>query len=337
METIKVGLIGAGGIGGLHSQMYARIASAQVAGVADIRFEKAQALAAQHGARAYASVDELLANEALDMVDICTPTYTHSAIAVQCAQQGLHVLCEKPMALQLPDAQAMVAAAQANGVLLMVAQVIRFWAEYVYLKEALDTGRYGKLLHAWFSRVGGAPLWSWENWYLDPQRSGLAPYDLHIHDADFIHHLLGLPRQVGSVGYERPEVFASYLKTQYYYDTGTLVEAEGGWWQGGYRFGASYRAVFEQAVLEYKNDQLLLYPAGAQEPQKLELHQQRLGGSLNLSEIGPYYTEIAYFVDCVRSGVAPSIITPQQSLDTLHMLLGELESARTGRIVEFRC
>ena len=330
----KIGLIGAGGIGNAHSNAYEQITDAKITAVVDVRRAYADKLAATHAARAYTSVDEMLAVESLDMVDICTPSFTHKDLAIQCAKRGLHVLVEKPIAYTLEDAQAMIAAAQQNGVMFMVAQVIRFWPEYSYLKQVYDARTYGKLVQAWFSRVCGAPMWAWENWYMDPSRSGLAPIELHIHDLDFIQHLLGAPTRVRSLGVSQPDIHASFLKTQYIYDDlpGVVVEAEGGWWQGPVPFAHTYRAVFEKAVLVYDSEQLMVYEAGAAEAKRVDFASGVLmPGSINLKNTGGFYNEIAYFVECVKTGKAPTLITPEQSFTSLKMLLAEIESARTNQ------
>ncbi len=232
--TIQAALIGAGGIGNAHSSAYQQMTNVKIIAVVDVRRENAEQAAAIHGAKAYTSIEEMAKQEKPAMVDICTPSFTHKDLAIACANHGWHVLIEKPIAHTLEDARMMLEAAHNNNVLLMVAQVIRFWPEYVYLKQVRDDGRYGKLVQAWFSRVCGAPLWAWENWYVDPTRSGLAPFELHIHDLDFIHYMLGKPDAVRSFGVNQSDIIASYLKTQYIYDSlpGVVVEAEGGWWQG---------------------------------------------------------------------------------------------------------
>jgi len=75
-------------------------------------------------------------------------------------------LCEKPLALQRKQALGVVTAAQRSGVIFMVAQVIRFWDEYAFLKKCLLEKTYGALKQAWFSRTGSAPMWSWDGWFL---------------------------------------------------------------------------------------------------------------------------------------------------------------------------
>jgi predicted dehydrogenase len=334
--TIKVALIGAGGIGGAHSNAYEKIPDARIVAVVDIRREHAEKLAAIHGANIYTSTDDLLASETIDMVDICTPSFTHPELAIQCIRHGLHVLVEKPIAYTLGDAQAMIEAVQHHGKLFMVAQVIRFWPEYICLKQVYGRGTYGDLVQAWFSRLSGAPLWAWDNWYVDPARSGLAPFELHIHDTDYIQYLLGKPDRVQSQAINQPAIFASFLKTQYFYDRlpGVIVEAEAGWWQGPVPFAATFRAVFERAVLVYDNEKLILYEADGGEAKIVDLASQvQMSSAINLQNTSGIYNEIAYFIECIKTGRAPTVITPEQSYISLKMLLTELESARTGTIL----
>jgi predicted dehydrogenase len=332
---MKVAIVGAGGIGNVHGEAYLQVPGAQVTAVADIRMEKAQSLADKHAARAYPSLDALLEQEKPDMADVCVPSYLHKALAVQCMQHGLHVLCEKPMALSLADAQAMADCAGQNGVMFMVAQVIRFWPEYIYLKQLVDQGTYGRLVQVSFSRTCGAPLWSWENWYTDPARSGLAPFDLHVHDVDYVQYLLGRPAGVYSMAVNQPELNISHIRTRYIFNQDVFVEAEAGWYPGKVPFSAKYRAVFEGAVLDYNGETLTLYAAPSADPVKVDVAlKMSMGANINLSNLGPYFSEIAYFARCQQDGVPPSVVTPQQSVDSIRLVTAEIESAKTGRVVD---
>ena len=114
------------------------------------------------------------------MVDVCLPTDLHAEVTVAALEAGKHVLCEKPMALTVAECDRMVAAAKASGRFLMIAHCIRFWPEYIALKEIVDSGQYGKVTSALFRRISGLPKWS--EWFPNPQRSGGAILDLHIHD-----------------------------------------------------------------------------------------------------------------------------------------------------------
>lgn len=334
---MKVAIIGAGGIGNVHGEAYLQIPGAQVVAVADIRLEHAQKLADKHSASAYPSLEELLEHEKPDMADVCVPSYLHKALSIQCMQHDLNVLCEKPMALSLVDAQAMADCAMQNGVMFMVAQVIRFWPEYAYLKQVVEKATYGRLVQASFTRTCGVPLWTWDNWYTDPLRSGLAPFDLHVHDADYVQYLLGRPSRVHSVAINQPEHTISYISTRYTFDQDVFVEAEAGWYPGLVPFVAKYRAVFESAVLDYNGETLTLYAAPNAAPCKVDVASgMTMGANINLSNLGPYYTEIAYFIQCLQDRVPPAVVTPQQSVDSIKLVTAEIESARTGCIVDLR-
>jgi predicted dehydrogenase len=265
------------------------------------------------------------------MVDICTPTYLHAPQAVQIMDRGIHVLCEKPMALSVEDANLMLQASKRNDVFFMVAHVIRFWPEYMYLKEVFNDGKYGPLNHLFFSRTLPIPEWSWNNWMLDDKTSGRGVVDVHIHDTDFILHMLGAPKSVSSFGKEQ-ERDISYIMTDYEYD-GFLVQAEGGWFRHSSPFKMTFRASFEKATLEYSNSKLMLYQNN-HEPQEIQLNKQDLtsqkSSDVNINSLGAYYNEIDYFINCIRNNTPPKISTPKSSLESLLWVAKELESARSG-------
>jgi predicted dehydrogenase len=332
---VKVAIIGCGGIGKFHSSVYSLLPGAEVVATADIRPEHAEQAAGPHGAKVYTTLEHLLAHEAPDVIDICTPSYLHPQMAVHALRLGFHVLCEKPLALDLKHAAAVAEAAQSSRGIFMVAQVIRFWDEYVFVKKCFQEQTFGKLKQAWFSRCGPAPLWSWDNWFLDVKRSGLAPFDLHIHDADFIYHLLGKPGSVRSAWVSepaRPEL--SYIRSEYHYAGLGPVGAEGGWFPAGVPFIASFRIVFEHAVLDYRSDgKLMCYQEEAEAYPVPVGAKINAPSTINIDSLRPYYNEIRYFLDCITSGRKPSVVTPQESLASLNMLLAEIRSARTGKTV----
>lgn len=330
---MKVALIGAGGIGEAHSNAYLLMEDVKIAFVVDPVKENADKLAKVHGAKAYYSLDDLLANEKPDMVDICVPSYLHKEVAIKCMDAKIHTLCEKPIANKMEDALEMMEAYKRNGVLFMIAQVVRFMPEYVYLKKLCDNGDYGKLLHASFSRMCQAPIWG-SGWYTDTTKSGLAPFELHIHDEDFIHYLLGLPKEVNSIGFDHPENHNSYVSTRYVYEDGLTVQAEGGWYSGPLPFFMEYMAIFDKAVIQFKDNTVMVYPKEG-EAFKAELENVvNVTSDINLKNAGGMYNEIRYFIDCIRNGKPIEVVTPEQSIGTLDMLLKELESRSTGNAVK---
>ena len=135
---VKVGVIGAGGMGLMHSQCYSLLPGAKFVGIADIRKEKAAECQKKFNTKFYDYAEDLLNNSEVDVVDICLPTYLHPELVIKAATAGKSVICEKPIALKVEDADRMVEAAEKHKVIFMVAQVIRFWPEYMRLKEIYD-------------------------------------------------------------------------------------------------------------------------------------------------------------------------------------------------------
>lgn len=331
---IKVGLIGAGGMGSTHAVCFEAMQKQgiiKVVGVADVEAEKATRLAEKFGAATYRSGAEMIANAEVDMVDICLPTFLHSQHAIMAMEKGYHVFVEKPVCLNMSEVKAMIAAERKSGVKAMVGQCIRLWPEYTYLKESLDKGTYGKIRNAYFKRVSSRPRWAWDNWFNDKSKSGSAAIDLHIHDADFIRYLLGEPTLVNSmisnVNGNPEHIFAMYG----YKDT--IVTAEGGWDQHGkFPFEMSYKVNFEKATLTYSSADgiLKVYPENGEvsEPEiskSFEADNDEMGG--NIAKVAAYYNELSYFVDCIRENKEIKIAPISEAGKSLELVLKEIEAA----------
>ena len=137
-------LVGAGVFGQRHAQAYSRHPAVDFAGVCDLDGERARTVAAQYGASTvYTNLDELLANPDVVAVSVATPDYAHKDVALACARAGKHILCEKPLATTVADAEAMVGAAREAGVILMVDFHNRVNPPYVAARDAIRRGDIG--------------------------------------------------------------------------------------------------------------------------------------------------------------------------------------------------
>jgi predicted dehydrogenase len=143
--TLRIGLIGCGGIAPVHLQSYQANERTEVVAVADLNQAAASALAEKAGATAYADYQQMLANEQLDAVGLLTPPANHRAIAEEALVAGLHILSEKPLATTAADAQAMADAAKSAGKLLLVAQCHRFHEPVRRAKAHLAAGDLGEI------------------------------------------------------------------------------------------------------------------------------------------------------------------------------------------------
>lgn len=310
---LKVGLVGVGGISGAHIPVWEKMENAELVALCDIRPERMEKYS---GKRCYTDFDEMLANEELDILDICLPTYLHADFAVKAMEKGINVITEKPISLKEEDIDRVYSAAEKNNVKFMVAHVLRFWPEYELLKEIYDSKKYGRLLSGTMIRLGGYPKWSWDGWMMDEKRSGLTPFDLHIHDLDFMVYAFGLPK----VAYQ----YRSKLPKQDFisisYDFGEFsINTEASWYAASYPFTAEFRFQFEDAIVSNENGKMIIY---LKDDEKIDLSQEAEGdtGNINLPKSNAYENEIVYFADCVENNKPVDKFKPEEFRCVLDIL-----------------
>jgi len=266
VTTVNVGVIGLGFMGATHLRAYAAAARdgfpCRVVAVSDKSADRRAGAGAAGGnigdakqellfdpasVRAYERASDLLADPGVSLVSVCTPTDTHVELALAAINAGKHVLLEKPVALRSADAQRLADAARAARTLCMPAMCMRFWPGWTLLRDAVRDGRWGGLRALTLHRLGSGPTWS-QSFYQDVTRSGGALVDLHIHDTDFVVHLLGTPAAVRSSG------GPMHITTLYDFPAlpGVAVCAEGSWSMNpAFGFRMQYRAAFERATVEF--------------------------------------------------------------------------------------
>ena len=201
----------------------------------------------------------------------------------------------------------------------MVAQVLRFWPEFEYIKELYENKKYGKLLSGHMYRLSSMPRSSWDGWMTDEKRSGFTPYDLHIHDLDFMVYLLGGPKEVVKHRMKRPD--QDYLHVIYQYED-FFVAAESSWFAAETPFKAGYRFVFEDAVALYEDGALNIYKNDGTVISGGEAAAEG-AAVINLPSTDAYAKEIEYFANCVKTGTKPDVIKPDE-LETVIDILNDL-------------
>ena len=338
--AIRVGIVGLGMMGTTHFRGYGQIEGAEVVAVCDVSGRKlsgdwaeaagnidtgAAAVQDLSALKTYDDFAEFVADGDIDLVDLCVPTFQHADMAVEALEAGKHVFCEKPMARTSALAQKMLDVAEKSDRLLAVGHVLRFWPEYLVLKEMIDSRTYGAVKRAVFTRLSPRPLWSWDNWILDEGRSGGAPLDLHIHDADTVQWFFGRPERVSAVGTEEESAMGHIVAT-YHYTDGPAVVAEGGWdYPQTFPFRMAASLVFEKAAVEFTtlaSPTLTVYEDGADEP----VHP-------DVPAHDGYTEELRYFVGCVAAGKKPERIDPAHAVAAIAIIEAEMESVRTGKPV----
>lgn len=325
----NVAIIGFGGIAqAAHVPAYKSLeeqGKARLVAVCDIdpvRFEQKMEInigASQdtlpENLRVYTDLETMLEEEALDMVDICLPTFLHADTAVSMLERGYHVMSEKPMALNAEQAHLMVEAAKISEKQLMIGQCLRFSPPYTFIKKVIESEEFGKPLSASFRRMSAPPVWGWDNWFMDERRSGGCLLDMHIHDIDIARFLFGEPREVSCVTqhvYSGDDIVHSSL----FYD-GFSVLAIGDWSQAGADFKADYRIAFEKATVIFEGG-VTVYP--------------RQGEAFvpELPERDMYEDEIAYLVEQIDKCGENTLNPPESAEKTVQLIDTLRQSARSG-------
>ncbi|NLF15209.1 MAG: Gfo/Idh/MocA family oxidoreductase [Anaerolineaceae bacterium] len=143
--TVRFGLIGCGRVAPRHAQSLIQLPETQLVSVADIREDRARRFSAEYGAQAYTDYHDMLARPDIDAVTVCVPSGLHAQVAIDVLQAGKHVLVEKPIALNLADADRMIATAREAGLRLGVVLQNRYNSPVQQVRTLIDQGRLGKL------------------------------------------------------------------------------------------------------------------------------------------------------------------------------------------------
>ena len=336
---VNVAVVGLGFMGVTHLKSYQKIKDARIVAVCDSVRAPVNGILAGVGGnlsgpdaldlgrklKVYQQLDDLLADPEVDLVDLCVPTPLHVPLAVAALKAGKHVVCEKPLARNAAQAKQIIAAARNAKGYLLPAMCMRFWPEWTWLKDAVADGRYGKVLAARFRRVSENPGWSRDS-YFNGAQSGGALLDLHIHDSDFVQFLFGRPTSVFSSGLSHCSGAIDHVVTLYQVAGGAVVSAEGTWLMtAGHGFNMSYTVNFEKATADFDltrgADALKLFEDG-RKPKVI-----RCKGD------DGYTGELRHMIDSIRSGHAPTIVTPEDALSAVQICEAEEKSIRLGRPV----
>jgi len=285
-----------------------------------------QALAREYGCAFYEDYLDMMDTEHPDFVSVCVPTYMHPDVVRAAIDRGIPVLCEKPFTLEAADALALQRLAAQKQVPLMIGHCLRFSRPYVYLKNCIADGRFGKLQSLRLHRNSARPGWSVDNWFANLARSGGIIRDLHIHDTDMVISLLGVPEAVYTRGND------SCCTTVFSYPENLVVVGEASWRNTpGFPFCAGFDAVFEKACVVCQNDSVTLH-LGQQQLSPLE--EEAFPAAIASADM--MTNELRYFCHCLRTGSYPALCDPAETVKTMYVSCAQSESARLGHPVSLR-
>jgi predicted dehydrogenase len=328
---MKIAVFGLGFMGSTHLKAMANLPQAELAAVMDLNEARLsgdlsgiQGNIGGPGAKMdfsqvarYSSYEEAVRDPNVEAVDICLPTNLHAPAALAALRAGKHVLTEKPMALTGADCDAMIAEAEKQDRVLMVAQVLRYIPSYQRLRELVRSGRLGAIRSAFFRRRCAAPTWG--PWEFDPAQSGGGVFDLLIHDVDMCLHLFGVPEAVCALGHEDLKGGIDSIVAHLHYPGIGDVTITGGWHHiGEYPFSMEYTVVGDGGVAEYSS---------AGRPPKFYAADGK-SEALAEPETDWYGEEIRYFLDCCLAGSRPVECPPEESARAVKLTLLMLESRK---------
>lgn len=295
------------------------------AGLGNLDYGDAQSgRAATSGLRAYATWQELVVDEDIDVILVALPTPLHADVSIAALDAGKHVLCEKPMGYRPADCDRMIRAQAASGRTLMVAQCIRFWPQYETIRRIVDEGRVGGVRFVTMQRTASAPAYSADNWLMDAGQSGGAWLDLHVHDVDFAQDMLGVPARIYARGTTGPSGGFDHIIATYGYADGRYALLEGGWaFNAPWPFDMSITVHGERGTLDWRmtrGSDVLLYAGGA-EPERIACS----GDALR--------KELDYFIECVQARRPVERCLPASTRTSIVLAWLERRSAESGKLV----
>ena len=324
MSTLKVGLIGAGGISRVHADAWRALGAqgyvTSLAGAAEI--------ADDYGFTLVEDVDTLLG--LVDIVDIVTPSSTHADFALRAIARGLDVICEKPLAATAEAAAAVARAAEEAGVRLFPAHVVRYMGEYAAIKAHVEAGRIGTLAVQRFSRTGSAPQ---TPWFFSESTGGGVIRDLMIHDIDQAVWFAGPVATVYAVQNPPtiddrvPAPVTSHVVLTH--RNGVISHIHGSWGAPGMPFRTSVEVAGSEGRLRYDSA----------EDHTTRTDALLLGGGATdylppmSPQESPYYAEIADFVASLREG-RDARVSPADGIEAVAVAEAAYASIAVGAPVE---
>ena len=336
---MRAGLVGLGMMGSAHLKNYEEMKKNKegidLVAICDVDGEKLKSGSATAGNLSiadgnfdlssynlYTDMEEMIRKENLDYVDICLPTHLHAPLSIKAMEMGVHVFCEKPMARSSAQCDEMIEAAKRTGKKLMIGHTLRYWDAYVFAKDYVDRGVFGKCTGAYFYRGGVTPIWSWQNWLLTEELSGGCLLDQHVHDVDTIVWMFGLPKAVSTLANNVIEGSGyDIVSTNYIYEDGKMVNAQDDWTINGdgYGFSMLFRMNFEKGALVFEKGTLMVHPEGG------EAYEAKF------KESDAYYKEIVLFNKLIKDSNTFDYISLLEShKQTIILAEAEEKSAKNG-------
>lgn len=340
-EPLRFAIVGCGVISPIHALSLQELPAAKLVAVCDIIPQKAEALANRYGADAYGDYEAMFKRDDIDVVLVLTPSGLHAPVGIAAAQAGKHVIVEKPIDVRLDKAQALVDACRTAGVVLSCISQHRFDPAIQALKAAVDEGRLGQLNFGgshtkWYRAQEYYDSGDWRGtWALD---GGGALINQSIHYVDLLTYIMGpvaeLHGYCASRAHERIEV-EDLAVASLKFTSGALGVLEGSTLAyPGFFARLDVNGGLGSVVIE--NDQVKDWLFRSGEPCPVPVEPVGFIGGTSSKNIWhhSHKRQIADVIEAIATG-RPPLVTGEEGMRALAIVLGVYKSARTGQTIRF--
>lgn len=330
-----VAIIGGGFISNIHAQCYKNL-GIKIEAMADISEDVRKDFAIKYNCKTYKSAEEMLKDisDNIDIVDICAPTYLHEELILLALKHNKHVICEKPLSINIDFVENIIDKFENNNRYLMTAQVLRFWAEYVKIKEWIEEGVFGNIKLVSAMRLAQHPK---SEWFYNPKKSGGGIFELHIHDIDFLCYLFGDVKEVYANGSKDENESWDFINSSIKFKNGISASAQGIFGiTDNYPFTANMKVIGDKATAEYSLSAGVNLDSDGKQSNSLILYRKGKEPIIeNIKSKDAYELELEYFIDCVKNNKKPEIVSLDSIKRTIKTINCLIESLESGNIVKF--
>ena len=330
-----VAIIGGGFISNIHAQCYKNL-GIKIEAMADISEKVRQEFKEKYNCKTYSSAEEMLENvsDDIDLVDICAPTFLHEEFILLALKHNKHVICEKPLSINIDFVENIIDKFENNNRYLMTAQVIRFWTEYVKIKEWIEEGIFGNIKLVSAMRLAQHPK---SEWFYNPKKSGGGIFEFHIHDIDFLCYLFGDVKEVYANGSKDENESWDFINSSIKFKNGISASAQGIFGiTDNYPFTANIKVIGDKATAEYSLSAGVNLDSDGKQSNSLILYRKGKEPIIeNIKSKDAYELELEYFIDCVKNNKKPEIVSLDSIKRTIKTINCLIESLESGNIVKF--
>ncbi len=323
-------IIGAGTVAKAHEAAIRNISNAKLCAVADVNKEAAKVLAERNNCEYFDDAQKMLNEVKLDAVIICVPSFLHEEYIELCAKYNVNILCEKPLSTSSDSTTRIFDHIKETDIVFMVAQVVRFWPGYTYIKDIIESGELGSVTMYFASRCAGNEI-NENSWLFDPQKGAGAILDFHVHDVDYLRYVCGSIDDVYCLAKKDGTGCYNHAVSSFSLKSGAKAVVEADFInQVNYPFNTQVRIETEKATIEYT------YRSDMRDTEYNKIRIYRKSEALQTVDIESYdaYTkQLEHFIACIDKKRQSVIVPHDENIEVMKTMDAIRRSADTGEVI----